>query len=214
MSAFPLSPRLRKGGVIALNPPDPTPIVVIFQYNPEAVTRRLVPNGAAPSGGRGEAMRLSGPPTETLSFTVEIDAADQLERPGENAVTPALGLHPSLAALERLAYPALPLVVANEALALAGGAFIAAERAPIALLAWGARLLPVQLDGFSVQEQAFDPALNPIRAQVELSMRVLTHRDLDPTHPGYWVYLASLAAKEELAAIGSLGSVSGFGVSL
>lgn len=212
---FPGSPRVQKGGIIALNPPDPVPTVIVFQYNPDSVSRRISPNGAAPGGGRGDATRLSGPPTETLTMTVEIDATDQLEHPAQNALTAQVGLHPSIAALEQLSYPALSVVVANEALALSGGAFIAAEQAPVALLAWGGnRLLPVQVESLTVAEEAFDTALNPIRVSVSLSLRVLTHRDIGPTHPGYWVYMASLVQKETMAALGSLGSVSGLGVAL
>jgi hypothetical protein len=35
------SPRLLKGALVSLNPPDPTPRVVIFQYNPATLTRSL-----------------------------------------------------------------------------------------------------------------------------------------------------------------------------
>ena len=35
------------------------------------------------------------------------------------------------------------------------------------------RILPVRLTEFSITEEAFDPALNPIRAKVSLGMRVL-----------------------------------------
>jgi hypothetical protein len=39
-------------------------------------------------------------------FTVEIDGVDQLEQPTQNAATPENGLHPIIAALEKLLCPA------------------------------------------------------------------------------------------------------------
>jgi hypothetical protein len=201
-SAFPGSPRVQKGGIIAYALPDLIPTFAVFQYNPDEVSRQIQPNAAQQGGGRGDAARMNGPPTETISFTAEIDAADQLQFPSENGVTAANGIHPVLAALEQLAYPSLPIMIANEALALAGSAFIAAETAPVAVLIWGVRrVLPVQLTSMTIKEQAFDPKLNPIRATVDFQLRVLTHRDVDPFHPGYWLYAASLTQKEVMAAM-------------
>lgn len=200
-SEFPGSPRLVKGGVVAYQPPDLTPSIIVFQYNPDEVRRSLTARSAG-GGGVGERLRTNGPPEETIAMSVEIDAADQLERPGENAVTVANGLHPVIAALEGLLYPSYPIVVANQAAALAGSAFIAAEQTPLALLIWGARrVLPVQVTGLSITEQAFDPQLNPIRASADLALKVLTYRDLDPVSPAYWVYMASFTQKEVMAAL-------------
>ena len=120
------------------------------------------------------------------------------------------GLHPVLAALENLLYPPYPLVIANEALSHSGSAFILGEPSPLALLTWGVRrVLPVRIDNLSIREQAFDPALNPIRAEADLSLNVLTYRDLDITNPGYWVYLAAFTQKEVMAAMNTLGDSRG-----
>lgn len=200
-SGFPRSPRLMKGGIVSYRLPDLFPTVIVFQYNPDEVSRSLQMQGSQ-GGGRGDANRVNGPPQETLSFAVALDAADQLEKPGEHAVTVANGLHPVIAALERLAYPSYPMVIANEALAFAGSAFILQEQAPLALLIWGPRrVLPVRLESLSIKEEAFDQTLNPIRARADLSMRVLTYRDMDITNPGYWVYLASFTQKEVMSAL-------------
>ncbi len=208
-SQFPRSPKVLKGGIVAYQIPELVPTIVVFQYNPEEVTRSLQSGGGG-GGGRGDANRVNGPPEETLSLSVEIDAADQLERPGENAVTVDNGLHPIIAALEGLLYPAYPMVIANEALALAGSAFIQGEQAPLALLIWGPkRVLPVQLQSLSITEQAFDQKLNPIRAKCDLSLKVLTYRDLDVTNPGYWVYMAAFTQKEVMAAMNTLGEKTG-----
>jgi hypothetical protein len=208
-SEFPRSPRLLKGGLVAYQLPDLVPSIVVFQYNPEEVTRSVRAR-SVPGGGRGDANRVDGPPDETLTFTIELDAADQLEHPADNPITVANGLHPVLAALEELLYPPYPLVIANEALALAGGAFILAEQAPLAFMIWGPRrILPVVVESLSIREQAFDQQLNPILARVEVSAKVLTYRDLDVTNPGYWAYLAAFTQKQVMAALNIVGDRSG-----
>ena len=208
-SEFPRSPRVQKGGFVAYRLPELIPTIIVFQYNPDEVSRSIQARGSQ-GGVRGDANRVNGPPDETLSFTVEIDAADQLEQPSENALTADNGLHPIIAALEGLLYPPYPLVIANEALALAGSAVILGEQAPLTLLVWGQRrVLPVQVQSLSIREEAFDQRLNPIRARADLSLKVLTYRDLDVTNPGYWVYLAAFTQKEVMATCNTLGDKTG-----
>ena len=207
-SEFPRSPKIRKGGLAAYRLPSLLPTIIVFQYNPDEVSRSLR-SRSAQGGGRGESQRTSGPPEETLTFTVEIDAADQLEFPANNGSVVAMGLHPAIAALESLLHPSFPLVVANEAIAMAGMAFIAAEQAPLTLLVWGKhRVLPVKVESLTLKEQAFDVNLNPIRVSADLSLRVQSYRDLEMTNPGYWVYMASFAQKEVLAAVNTIGNGS------
>ena len=209
-SEFTRSPKLRKGALVAYQFPELVPTIIVFQYNPEQMSRRLSGRTAS-GGGRGEAQRTDGPPEESISLTVEIDAADQLE--AAEPTTVAIGLHPTLAALEGLMYPSFPVVIANEALALIGSSAIFAEPAPLALLIWGQhRVLPVRVNGVSITEQAFDTRLNPILAKVELDLKVMTYRDLDQTNPGYWVYMAAFTQKEVLAAgnsVANAGTIRG-----
>lgn len=201
MSTFPGSPRILKGAIVAYQFPDLVPKIVVFQYNPEQVTRSLTPRSAE-GGGRGDAHRTDGPPDEAITLSVEIDAADQLEQPQQHAVTVANGLHPVLAALEGLLYPAFTTVVANQVLAALGGAFILNEPVPLALLVWGSRrVLPVRVNSLSITEQAFDTHLNPINAKADLGLKVLTYRELTLSDPAYWVYMASYTQKEVMAAI-------------
>lgn len=198
-SDFPRSPKILKGALVAYQLPDLLPTVIIFQYNPEHLTRSLQARTAT-GGGRGDAQRTDGPPEETITLSVEIDAADQLE--SQDGVATAVGLHPVIAALELLMYPSFPVVVANQILAAFGSAVILAEPAPMALFIWGpARVLPVRIASVSITEQAFDPLLNPILAKADLSLKVLTYRDLDLTNPGYWVYMAAFTQKEVMAAM-------------
>lgn len=197
MSSFPRSPRVHKGAVVALDPANPLASVVVFQYNPETLTRTLTAQTSG-GGAPGEALRLEAPPREQIRADVELDATDQLE--AGDAQAEALGLHPQLAALEMLLYPKSALVVANEVLKLFGAVEVVAPQAPLTLFAWGARrVLPVRLTGLGVTEEAFDAALNPIHASVSLTMDVLSYHDLGPASVGGALSLAHQVAKEALA---------------
>src|SRR5215475_2025070 len=87
-----------------------------------------------------------------------------------------------------------------ERLAQRGEVQICPADLPLTLLVWGkSRVVPVLLTSFTVSEQAFDPALNPIQAKVELGMRVLTYMELQQTSVGFDVFLAYQRQKEALA---------------
>src|SRR6266540_1539245 len=104
MTAFPGSPRLLKGAIVGLDLFNPLSSVIMFQYNPETLTRTLQPqNMGNQAGDHAEATRLKGAPVETIKLDMEIDATDQLET-GEGIAT-KLGIYPQLSQLEMLIYP-------------------------------------------------------------------------------------------------------------
>jgi hypothetical protein len=198
MTASPMSPPVFKGALVSADPLRPASSVIVFQYNPETLTRTLAARTTGGEGGTGP-LRLSGPPEETIKLTVEIDATDQLERSDPLART--VGIAPALAALELLLYPASSVVIANEALARAGVVEILPVEAPLTLLVWGTRrTLPVRVTEFSVTEEAFDPALNPLRAKVDLGLRVVSYFDTGLVSAAGALSLASQVAREVLAA--------------
>ena len=208
MTTFPGSPRVQKGAVIGLDPVNPLASVVVFQYNPDSLTRTIT---AQSTGGgnadKGEVLRLKGPPLETIKIDVEIDATDQLERGDSTAVS--TGLHGTLASLEMLLYPKSALMIANEVLLAAGVIEIIPPEAPLTLFVWGPkRILPVRLNEFSITEEAFDTNLNPIRAKVSLGMRVLTYQDLGLFSVGGALFMAHQVAKEVLASINGAGNAA------
>lgn len=204
MTTFPRSPRLLKGALVSFDLPNPQPAVIIFQYNPDTLSRTL----EAQTGSEGsDALRIKGAPVETIKLDVELDATDQLEQGGA-----ALGLHPQLAALEVLIYPKSSLVVANTDLLNAGTIEILPPQAPFTLFIWGPkRVLPVRLTEFSISEEAYDPQLNPIRAKVSLGLRVLSYNDLPLTNPGYHLFLAHQIVKETMAATARSSSLDATG---
>lgn len=206
--SFPNSPRVLKGALVGLDPVNPIASVIIFQYNPESVTRTLQAQATGDNGARSEVMRLTGAPVETIKLAVEIDATDQLEKSQGLAVR--TGIHPQLAALEMLLYPKSALVIANTVLLALGTLEIVPPIGPFTVLVWGPqRVLPVRLTEFSVTEEAHDTLLNPIRAKVDLGLRVLSYNDMPLTHPGYYMFLAHQVVKETMAVIGSISNVAG-----
>lgn len=203
MTTFPGSPRLVKGGIIVIDAESAVVRRVIpLQYNPDTLSRSFQVKGAGGEGGdRTEALRLTGPPVETIKIDAEIDATDHLEQPDQNQTTVELGIHPQLAALETLIYPTSEQLQSGNSLARSGTLEIAPAEAPLTLFVWSKnRILPVRLTELSVTEEAFDPALNPIRAKVSLGMRVLSVNDLEFGHKGNSVFMAYLQQKERLAA--------------
>ena len=62
-------------------------------------------------------------------------------------------------------------------------------------------MLPVRITELSITEDAFDTRLNPIRAKVSISARVLTVDDLGFTHRGGLLYLAHHRAQERYASL-------------
>ncbi len=209
MTTFPASPRLIKGALIGIDIFNPLASLIVFQYNPETMTRRVDARttGRQDGGDKTEALRLAGPPTETITLNVEFNAADQPD------VTPTV--YPALSALEMLLYPKSAVVIANTALALLGNTEIIAPQAPLTIFVWGPqRVLPVRLTGFSITEEAFDPNLNPIQAKVDLSLYVLSYNDLQISNPGYFLFLAHQIAKETLATQNVGSVVPNLGISL
>lgn len=214
MTTFPGSPRLLKGAIVGLDPANPLASVIVFQYNPETMTRRIEARSmGGEDGDKSEVFRLTGPPKETISFSAEVDAADQLEKGNPLAVS--MGVYPALSALEMLLYPKSATVIANDLLAQIGNIEIIPPEAPMTLFVWGAqRVLPVQLGSLSITEEAFDPLLNPIRAKVELSLQVLSYHDFKVTQPGHTIFMAHQIAKEVMATTNVVNSAENMGTSL
>jgi hypothetical protein len=209
MSTFPNSPRVQKGALVGLDPINPLASVIVFQYNPETLTRTLTPQTSGGQGGGanapGEALRLTGPPQEEIKLDIAIDATDQLEK-GQPPAT-EVGIYPQLSALEMLLYPKSALVIANEVLLRVGVIEIVPPEAPLTVLVWGAkRVLPVRLTSFSITEEMFDPNLNPIHAKVSLGLRVLNYRDLGLLSPGGGLFMAQQMIKEGLATLNGAAS--------
>jgi hypothetical protein len=210
MSSFPGSPRLLKGAIIGVDPLNPLASVVVFQYNPDTMTRRLEPRAVSAEGDRGEAFRLTGAPKETITLSIEIDATDQLEL--AQAPATSVGIYPTLAALEMLVYPKTAAVIANDVLSAIGTIEVIPATGPMTMFVWGPqRVLPVRITSLSITEEAHDTMLNPIRAKVELSLTVLSYQDLPLLSPGNVLFLAHHIAKEVMATTNTFTNLQSTG---
>jgi hypothetical protein len=213
MTTFPGSPKLLKGAIIGVNVLDPLSSLVIFQYNPDTLTRTIQANAAGREGDKAEAMRLFGPPDESIKLDIELDATDAL---GEgDATAGALGVYPALSRLELLIYPGSTVTIVNEALTALGVIEVVPPEAPLTLFVWGTkRILPVRLSGMTVTEEAFDPKLNPIRARVSLDLAVLNYHDLGLISVGGGLFMAHQIVKEAMAKQGTPTSLAAVGTSI
>lgn len=170
MATFPGSPRVVKGAFVRYDPVA-RPRVVVFPYNPEAVTRTLVPAAADAPLGR---------PVETIQFSLTVDATDALEASTPLAVS--AGALPTLAALELLVYGPTTGTGA------------------LTLLVLGPRILPVRITQLVILERLFDPHLNPIQATVAVTLVVAPPGDVvgklnsDQFFVEYLSFLEGLAA--------------------
>ncbi|MCL1976755.1 MAG: hypothetical protein FWG55_01390 [Candidatus Bathyarchaeota archaeon] len=211
MSSFPRSPRLLKGAIVCLDSSIAVPKYIIFQYNPDTISRTVTAKYSKTSEGT-ESLRFGGAPTEDISVDLEFDATDYLEHPDVNPVAVKQGITPQLAALESLLYPSSSQVIANEKLAAAGKMEIVPPMGPLTLFVFGAnKVLPVKITKCAITEQAYDTNLNPIQAKVSLTMSVLTYSDLQHSKTGYSLYLANHVGKEVLSQFVVLNSDAGTG---
>lgn len=207
-SSYSRSPKLLKGALISFSSPMliPIPNLIIFQYNPESISRSLspwAPQEAA--GGEGKETKASSSlaqpndPEETFTLNLEVDATDALEEPASHPVAVVSGVADRLAAMEMLLYPpddsggmfglsvSVSVSVGGSGLSAGGSAAAAAvprKKVPIVLLFWGpGRIVPVRLTSFSVEEQAFSPLLYPVRAKVAVGLKILDQAALDKEDP-------------------------------
>jgi len=198
-SNYPRSPKLLKGALVELSEPflGPVPNVIVFQYNPETLSRTMRP-WQPPAGQEGLPNNRAQPfdPEESFSVTLELDATDGLEEGA--AVAVAYGVADRIAALEMLLYPVDDQgSVLGQALGSLGGltSYVPRGSVPVVLFVWGpGRILPVRLTSFSVDEQAFSPTLFPLRATVTVGLQVLTPETFE--RPGH-----ELSASEKLAVV-------------
>jgi hypothetical protein len=186
--------------------------IIALQYNPDTLTRSLQIKGAgAESGDHVEALRLKGPPVETIKLEAEIDATDAMET--NDGQTNGAGLHPQLAALETIVYPTSAHLDATNGEARSGSLEIAPALAPLPLFVFGAkRIVPVRITELSITEEAFDAQLNPMRAKLSLGLRVLSVDDLGFDAKGGNLFMTYLQGKEQLASRAVGGSFASLGI--
>ena len=217
MTGLTSSPKLIKGGLVVLAPDDGTVRrQIALQYNPDTLSRSYQVQGTGgdgAAGGRAQPFRLKGPAIETIKLDAEIDATDQLADPDAHANAVAFGIAPQLAVLEALVNPSVDDLLGIASQADGGTLEILPPEAPLTLFVWSKnRVAPVRVAEFSIVEEAFDPALNPIRAKVSLSLRVLSVDDLGFDTRGGSIFMVYQRQKEQLARQNRSGGLSALGI--
>ncbi len=209
----PSSPKILKGGIALIdNVTAQVQRLIALQYNPESISRSLQIKGVSgESGDHIEALRLKGPPVETIKLEVELDATDKLED-ADSAAT-STGIHSQLAALEMIVYPSSSSLLANNSEAGSGSIEIAPMSGPLTVFIFGPkRILPVRITEMAITEESFDVNLNPVRAKISLGMRVLTVDDMGFDGKGGSLFMSYLQQKEQLAQRSPLGTLSALGI--
>jgi len=158
----------------------PIPNVVIFQFNPETLTRTVQIPSRPTSGTQRETTQAGEASVEKITLKASFSAADEF---GDNkALARLFGVGTRLAALEKMVYPSNDLLAAiGKALGIGsnplGGSDprqpIPREKFPRILFIWGVyRVLPVVLESMSITEQQYDFLLNPVQAEVSITLAV------------------------------------------
>lgn len=179
-------PYLLRGALIEYgkNLLGPIPNIVIFQFNPEKLTRNVQITNRPNSSTDTEQHQAGEHPVEKISFTANFSAADELN--SNNPLARTFGIGPRLAALEKMAYPKsgsgglLGAAVDAVGNALTGGGHsnptepVPRLQYPRVLFIWGlTRINPVIIESIRINELQYDNILNPIQAEVELELSVI-----------------------------------------
>lgn len=192
------------------------PNIIVFQFNPERVTRTptlLQWPASCQGGGYQDTRQQPGEPSESMSFTLRIDATDQLAK--GNPIAATNGILPTLSAVEMLMVPKSSLMLDLINLGGGDGAHLhPPEQLDTVLFFWGPfRIFPVAITSLSITETEYTPQLVPIRAEVSVSLQVLSPCQLagDATL-ARGAYKYSQGVKEVMAALNLANAVE-FGVS-
>lgn len=173
----------------------PIPNIIVFQYNPESISHAWT-QPEAPAAGPNQTttnpLAVKGNPGESFSFTLSLDAADSIaDGVASAALAKVSGVYSRLAALEMLLYPASATTggLLGTVTAAIGSAFgaggddkkrkVPANTINTVLFVWGpGRIVPVRVTALTVTERLYDIVLNPTKAEVQITLRVLTDDEL------------------------------------
>ena len=197
-----------KGALLSFMPTfiGSVPNVIVFQYNPETITHAWTAAGKSAQAANPKAgvdpMAADGVPGESFSFKLSLDANDMIADGSANPVAAALasasGVYTRLAALEMLQYPSgafsgASLVGSVSASISIGGAQRRRSppaprprarpcpdpRSPRCCSSGGRNAsCPSASPQLSTNETLYDSSLNPIHAEVSITLRVLTPEEI------------------------------------
>jgi hypothetical protein len=217
MSGFTNKPKILRGAFVEYGLSLP-PLFVVFQFNPEQLTRSRNLRYSAP--GSGQTKEQSGSlrnfhkqdkfkdltnlrdaqvvdvQEESISFEIRLDASDKLDE--GDTITEQFGISPQLSTLELMVHPkdeSLIGQVIGSLLGSPGGfSFTRKPNPPLVLFIWGRkRVLPVNINSLNITELLHSTDLNPIRATVSVSLTVIEGQSIP--------YMYSKAMKEAMSVL-------------
>jgi hypothetical protein len=180
----------------------PLPNVIVFQFNPETMTHTWAPAEAAadPREKSSDPLAVDGVPGEQFSFNLLMDTTDMAAdgSPVTQTLAATSGIASRIAALEMLQYPVdqspggellgqVSASVAADGFATVAGTVAGMNpptnvpqlQVPTVLFVWGpGRILPVRITTLTITERLYDELLNPIHAEAQIGLKVLTPREL------------------------------------
>jgi hypothetical protein len=190
------------------------PTFGVFQFNPDKMTRTptLAHAPARPDGsGKRPANQQPDEPSQSITFTLQIDATDLLAQ--RNVIAVTNGILPALSALEQLMVPRRRRV---DLARLSGRKRKVRQHPPqklaTVLFFWGPfRVLPVSVKSLAITETQYDPLLNPVRAEVAVTLDVLTPSQLGEARVARAAYKYSQKVKDVMAGL-HLSNAAGLGI--
>lgn len=176
-----------RGAFIAYEPdgyPDQKRVIP-FRFNPESLARQVSVEqgqqqqgaGTAPAGDSAQAEQgadaSEGALKHSFNVLIRLDLAERHQAATNLPVE--LGVAPEIAAIEDLMYPA---EAESEAASDGTEPVHARPRRPTVLFIWSRkRVYPVRIAGMTITESVFNAELNPVRAEIDVSLEVLGNED-------------------------------------
>ena len=163
----------------------PIPNVVVFQFNPEKLSRTIEIPPRPVNATTRETSQAGEPPYERFTVAAEFSAADQ--RNSSNPIGLTMGVGPQLAALEAMVYPVqTPGGLIGAAVDAIGSLLSGSSgpdptlpvprvQSPKILFVWGLmRVVPVIIESMTINEVQYDSLLNAEEASVTIGLAVVT----------------------------------------
>lgn len=225
-SGFSNQPKILRGAFVEFGISLP-PLIVVFQFNPQTISRTRTASVDVPRTPRKRGVQNStllsqvskdaltdfrGKQVikvneETMSFDIRLDATDKLD--AGDALTEEFGVAPQLSTLELMMLPkgqGLLGAAVSALLEKAGAKFSFVDDArnpPVILFVWGRKkVLPVNITSMQIKEEEFSPDLNPTRATVTVNLQVIE----GPNAP--FLYTKALKEVMSLTNLANLGDAA------
>ncbi len=188
---------------------------IYFQFNPETIERtksgtwtsaQSQRQKAEDAANKSEFKKLKDkkvkagfvPAPEKINLTLRFDSREKAWRsPSGSNVDVSNGILPELSALESLMKKASTEVSVKGT--QKSPTLVRTKEIPLVLFMWGGyRVIPVTVLSMTITEQTFDYMLNPIRAEVKVSLQVLEEEDAKLNENAFSAYKFTEDEKEKL----------------